>query len=106
MADLASLECVPCRGGVPPLKGEEIKKFSEQLQGWEVVEEHHLRKLYEFKDFREALDFVNRGRDVDLQFDGAAFVGSLRTLAAKLGAFVKDALADRFRQIVEFDAPA
>ena len=60
MADLASRECVPCRGGVPPMQGDEIKKFVEQLDGWEVIEEHHLRKVFEFKDFREALDFVNR----------------------------------------------
>ena len=60
MADLASRECVPCRGGVPPMQGGEIKKFVEQLDGWEVVKEHHLRKVFEFKDFREALDFVNR----------------------------------------------
>ena len=60
MVDLASRECVPCRGGVPPMRGDEIKKFVEQLDGWEVVKEHHLRKVFEFKDFREALDFVNR----------------------------------------------
>jgi 4a-hydroxytetrahydrobiopterin dehydratase len=60
MADLASRECVPCRGGVPPMQGDEIKKFVAQLDGWEVVNEHHLRKVFEFKDFREALDFVNR----------------------------------------------
>jgi len=60
MADLAERECVPCRGGVPPLKGEEIEKLSAQLQAWQVVDEHHLQKTYNFKDFREALDFVNR----------------------------------------------
>ena len=60
MDNLASRECVPCRGGVPPMQGDEIKKFAEQLKGWDVVEEHHLRKIFEFKDFREALAFVNR----------------------------------------------
>ena len=64
MADLASLECVPCRGGVPPLGGDEIEKLVSQLQDWEVVREHHLRKFYEFNDFREALDFVNRVGEV------------------------------------------
>jgi 4a-hydroxytetrahydrobiopterin dehydratase len=64
MADLASLECVPCRGGVPPLGSDEIEKLVSQLQGWEVVREHHLRKFYEFNDFREALDFVNRVGEV------------------------------------------
>ncbi len=60
MSGLAERECVPCRGGVPPLKGDEIKQFSTQLQDWQVVNEHHLQKTYEFKNFRETLDFVNR----------------------------------------------
>jgi 4a-hydroxytetrahydrobiopterin dehydratase len=60
MSELASRECVPCRGGVPPLGGEEISRLLGELDGWEVVEEHHLRKRREFKDFREALAFVNR----------------------------------------------
>jgi 4a-hydroxytetrahydrobiopterin dehydratase len=60
MADLASRECVPCRGGVPPLRGQEIQQLIKELDGWDVVREHHLRKAYEFKNFREALEFVNR----------------------------------------------
>ena len=60
MADLAERECVPCRGGVPPMKGEEIEKLLQQLEGWQVIDEHHLQKIYRFKDFRESLEFVNR----------------------------------------------
>ena len=60
MADLASRRCVPCRGGVPPMRGDEIKEFLAELDGWEVVTEHHLLKSYDFKNFREALAFVNR----------------------------------------------
>jgi 4a-hydroxytetrahydrobiopterin dehydratase len=60
MADLASRECIPCRGGVPPLKGEEISKLSSELPGWDVVNEHHLKKNYKFKNFGEALVFVDR----------------------------------------------
>jgi len=59
MSDLCSLSCVPCRGGVPPLKGDEITPFLDQLTGWEVVEEHHLAQRYEFPDFVSALKFVN-----------------------------------------------
>ena len=59
MSDLAERDCVPCRGGVPPLKGEEISGFSTQLKEWQVVDEHHLQKIYGFKNFRETLDFVN-----------------------------------------------
>ena len=60
MTDLASKSCVPCRGGAPPLKGEELDDLWRQIPGWEVVEEHHLRRRFRFKNFREALDFVNR----------------------------------------------
>lgn len=60
MADLAERQCVPCRGGVPPMKGDEVEKLSAQLPEWQVVNEHHLRKTYRFKDFSETLVFVNR----------------------------------------------
>ena len=64
MADLASRECVPCRGGVPPLKGEEITKLLTQVDDWEVVNEHHLKKEFRFSNFRESQDFVNRVGDL------------------------------------------
>lgn len=60
MSLLAAKTCVPCRGGVPPLKGQEIAPLARELRDWQVVEEHHLFKSYQFPDFRTALDFVNR----------------------------------------------
>jgi 4a-hydroxytetrahydrobiopterin dehydratase len=61
MTDLASKECVPCRGGVPPLEGEELATLSKELgEQWKVVEGHHLRREFTFPDFRQALDFTNR----------------------------------------------
>ncbi len=61
MADLASMNCVPCRGGVPPLKGSALNQLVDQLAGgWRVVNEHHLEKEYSFKDFRGALEFTNK----------------------------------------------
>ncbi len=60
MSRLASRQCVPCRGGVPPLRGEEIQEFLNEVEGWTVVEEHHLKKDFRFADFRAALEFVNR----------------------------------------------
>jgi 4a-hydroxytetrahydrobiopterin dehydratase len=60
-SDLADRQCVPCGGGVPPLKGTDVRKLSEQLAGsWKVVEEHHLEKEYRFPNFAEALAFTNR----------------------------------------------
>src|SRR6266496_4748741 len=60
MSDLATRECVPCRGGIPPLKGTEITNLLSELSGWEVVNEHHLQKAFSFSNFREAQDFVNK----------------------------------------------
>ncbi len=60
MSELASKTCVPCKGGTPPLKGEELEGLRRQLPGWEVVEEHHLRRRFRFENFRESLSFVNR----------------------------------------------
>jgi len=64
MSELADRQCVPCRGGVLPLAGDELGKLQSQLNGWDVVNEHHLRKEYKFKDFKEAQAFVNRAGDV------------------------------------------
>ncbi len=60
MSDLAEKSCVPCRGGVPPLKGEGLRMFARQITDWEVIEEHHLSKTYKLPDFKEALHLVNR----------------------------------------------
>jgi 4a-hydroxytetrahydrobiopterin dehydratase len=60
MNNLASRDCVPCRGKVPPLQAAEIQNLLKELDGWEVVEGHHLRKHFEFKNFRGALELVNR----------------------------------------------
>ena len=64
MSELASRQCVPCRGGVPPLQDEAITDLLGQLEGWEVVDQHHLKKNYRFSNFREALAFVNRVGDL------------------------------------------
>ncbi|HZD79259.1 MAG TPA: 4a-hydroxytetrahydrobiopterin dehydratase [Actinomycetota bacterium] len=59
--DLASMQCVPCRGGIPPLTHEQIEPYLADLGGdWQVEEDHHLSKTYRFPNFREALDFTNR----------------------------------------------
>ena len=42
------------------MRGDEIGQFLAELDGWEVIREHHLLKAYTFKDFSEALAFINR----------------------------------------------
>ena len=59
MNDLADGVCIPCRGGVPPLKGNELDAFLEKLGNkWKIIDEHHLEKEYLFENFRKALDFT------------------------------------------------
>ena len=57
---LADQTCIPCRGGVPPLKGEALQGLRAEVPDWEVRDEHHLFRAYRFGDFQTALDFVNR----------------------------------------------
>jgi 4a-hydroxytetrahydrobiopterin dehydratase len=60
MSSLAEKKCVPCRGGVPPLRGDALLQLATQVPGWKVVAEHHLAKTFLFPDFRAGLDFVSR----------------------------------------------
>lgn len=58
--DLSKKKCVPCRGGVPPLKGEKLAELYAQLdQSWKIVDEHQLEREFIFKNFKEALAFTN-----------------------------------------------
>jgi 4a-hydroxytetrahydrobiopterin dehydratase len=61
MGELAQKNCVPCKGGVPPLKGNDLARLARELgEDWRVVNEHHLEREYKFENFRQALDFTNQ----------------------------------------------
>jgi 4a-hydroxytetrahydrobiopterin dehydratase len=59
MSDLAAKTCVPCRGGVPPLAGDQLTNLEKEVPDWQVVDGHHLKRMFSFPDFRMALAFVN-----------------------------------------------
>jgi 4a-hydroxytetrahydrobiopterin dehydratase len=61
---LASQTCVPCRGGVPPLKGAELQQILQQVPQWKAINQHHITRLFTFPDFKQALTFVNRVGEV------------------------------------------
>src|SRR5262245_42167671 len=61
MTSLAEKNCVPCRGGVPPLDAAAVGGYLAQIgPGWEAPRNHHLAKSYKFPDFKSALAFVDR----------------------------------------------
>ncbi len=63
--NLASLTCIPCRGGIPPLTPEKIEKMMILVEGWNLKNgpDQIIRK-YRFKDFKEAMVFVNRVAEI------------------------------------------
>jgi 4a-hydroxytetrahydrobiopterin dehydratase len=61
MSALADTKCESCDTATKALDGNETGKLLKELgSGWRVVDGHHLEKNFEFKDFRQALDFTNR----------------------------------------------
>lgn len=63
MNDLADRQCIPCRGGVPPMERAQAEQLLSQLgEGWELRDNGYLflEKTYRFKDFAQALAFVDR----------------------------------------------
>jgi 4a-hydroxytetrahydrobiopterin dehydratase len=62
---LADQQCIPCRGGVPPLPRERIDALLEELEpGWALTPSGHLLRTYEFHDFAAAMAFANRVGDI------------------------------------------
>jgi 4a-hydroxytetrahydrobiopterin dehydratase len=58
---LADQQCIPCRGGIPPLPRERIDMLLAELEpGWVLTPDGHLLRSYEFRDFAGALAFANR----------------------------------------------
>lgn len=58
--ELSKKTCVPCRGGVPPLKGDELLSLANELSAeWSVVNEHHLAKAFSFAEWASAMAFAN-----------------------------------------------
>ncbi len=57
--DLAAQKCVPCEGGIPPLSSEQVAELIKNLGGWQV-EGVKLQKEFNFKNFAEAIGFVNQ----------------------------------------------
>jgi 4a-hydroxytetrahydrobiopterin dehydratase len=59
-SNLAERSCIPCKGGIPPLTGNEIDALAGQLSPeWSVETGHHLMCTFNFGNFKQALAFTN-----------------------------------------------
>ncbi len=56
---LVEQKCIPCEGGVAPLSPEEISQHLQDLLDWKLVD-NKIKKEFVFKDFVEAMEFVNQ----------------------------------------------
>jgi len=61
--DLTQKKCKPCEGGVPPLTEEQTNDLLKQIPSW-TIKDGHVFKQFKFKDFKEAMAFVNKVADI------------------------------------------
>lgn len=64
MSELADRDCVPCSGDTPPLKGAELEELGREVPEWSIVDEHHLSRKWSFKNFKQALEFVQNAGEL------------------------------------------
>jgi len=72
MADIASMQCVPCRGGDPPLPEEKIHEYLQELPDWQLHKPEGVQRItrtFNFPDFKTALAFTNRVGEIAEEVD-------------------------------------
>jgi len=60
MEDLKHKKCTPCEGGIKPFNREKINYYLNAAPDWEVIEDKIIKKEFSFKNFAEAVEFVNK----------------------------------------------
>jgi 4a-hydroxytetrahydrobiopterin dehydratase len=62
---LLEQQCEACHVKIPPLDKSKVRDFVKQLRlDWEVVEGKKIKYQFKFKDFVEAMVFVNKVADI------------------------------------------
>ncbi len=56
---LTEKKCIPCESGTPPLSAEEVNRLGFEIKDWQVADNKLIMKDFKFKNFKEALKFVN-----------------------------------------------
>ncbi len=63
MKKLAEMNCVSVEHGAQALPANEIQQYHRQLPGWQITTdngEQRLVRIFQYKNFAEALAFTNR----------------------------------------------
>ncbi|MBI2033189.1 MAG: 4a-hydroxytetrahydrobiopterin dehydratase [Candidatus Levybacteria bacterium] len=66
MNDLTQKHCIPCESGDPPVSEEKEEELKVQVPDWLLLRDiaHRLRRQFKFKNFKEAMAFVNKVAEV------------------------------------------
>ena len=66
--NLLEKSCVPCRGGIPPLKSKEAQDLLTKVPSWSLTHtDSRLERRFSFKDFAAALAFVDKVGEISEQ---------------------------------------
>ena len=58
---LIEKSCTACRGGMPPLTGQEAAAYHTQAPDWSVLDQaKRIERTYRFRNFGQAFKFVER----------------------------------------------
>jgi 4a-hydroxytetrahydrobiopterin dehydratase len=60
MEDLTNKKCRSCELGEVKLNPDDIQALLTHTPNWDVLDNHSISRHFEFKNFREALNFVNK----------------------------------------------
>ncbi|KKQ09197.1 MAG: hypothetical protein US19_C0016G0020 [Candidatus Daviesbacteria bacterium GW2011_GWB1_36_5] len=63
MEDLTKKKCVPCDTGEGKLEQNKVKEYLKAVHEWFLIGDTIVRE-YKFKDFKEAMSFINRVADL------------------------------------------
>lgn len=61
---LTEKRCVPCEGGMPAFTPEQVKTYHAEAQGWQVIQNKRIAKEFTFKNFKDAMEFINTVADI------------------------------------------
>lgn len=60
MSNLSQKHCIPCEGGTKPLDHIKNIELLKEVDTWQLIDDTAIEKTLLFKDFAEALGFVNK----------------------------------------------
>ena len=58
--ELHNLKCKPCEGWMKPYSRKEYLPHLKKIKNWKVLADRILEKEFRFKNFKDALKFINK----------------------------------------------